>query len=153
MQSPTPATPDAGTPVVTDTPSVVMKMSPDAFAELRAQATTIGVQDNQLGKMLHNLILHIGHAFGLDPVQEDARLAMQKRIDSRDEEDAKLKTEAVDRADARALEDAQLRTPEQSSALVATRAAQDKQLQSDADELARVRSEEDVATKEVDNAS
>jgi peptidoglycan hydrolase CwlO-like protein len=151
MQSNTSATPNAGTPVVaSDTPA--MKMSPDEFAELRTQATAIGVQDNQLGKMLNSLILHLGHAFGLDPAQEDARIAAKARTDNRAREDAQLKTEASDRAEARAEEDAQPRTPEQATALAATRAAQDKQLQTDADELAATRSEEDAATKGVDNA-
>jgi hypothetical protein len=152
-KSDTPVTPDPGTPVSVVVPKVDMKMTPDDFAALRAQATTIGVQDRQLGGMLHSLILHIGHVFGLDPAQEDARIAAKVRQDMRAEEDERLKLEADDRAKARTLEDAQVRTPEQTTALTSTRAAQDAQLKTDADELVRARAEEDAATKGVDHAS
>jgi hypothetical protein len=154
----TPVTPDPGTPVTPKsepvmTPMVEKNMSPEDFAALRAQSSQIGVQDNQLGKMLDSLILHIGHLFGLDPFHEDARLAAQKRVDLRTEEDARLKAEADDRVKARALEDAQPLLPAQSAALATVRAQQDKQLQDEADARAQKRREEDAAAKGVDNAS
>ncbi len=50
------------------------KMSPEEFSDIRAQVAAIGQQDVQLGRVLTALVLHLGHAYGLDPVQEDARL-------------------------------------------------------------------------------
>jgi len=54
-------------------PPVEMKMSPDEFAELRAQAAAVGVQDVHLGRVLDLIILHLGHAHDLDPAVEDAK--------------------------------------------------------------------------------
>ena len=56
-----------------ETPPVVMTMSPDEFAELRAAAAAVGQQDVQLGRVLDLLVLHLGHAHDLDPTVEDAK--------------------------------------------------------------------------------
>jgi len=56
-----------------DTPAAEMQMSPDEFAELRAGVAAVSVQDVQLGRVLDLLVLHLGHAHGLDPAVEDAK--------------------------------------------------------------------------------
>ena len=78
-------------------PAVSMQMSPQEFAQLRAQAAELGQQDVVLGRVLNALVLHLGHAHGLDPTVEDARLAKEA-------EDARLAQEAED---AKAAEAAQ----------------------------------------------
>jgi len=79
-----------------ETPAVSMAMTPEEFAELRAQAAVLGQQDVVLGRVLNMLILHLGHAHDLDPTVEDARLAKEA-------EDARLAQEAED---AKAAEEA-----------------------------------------------
>jgi hypothetical protein len=70
-----------------EAPAVDMAMSPDEFAELRAAAATLGQQDVVLGRALDLIILHLGHAHGLDPAAEDARLKAE--AEAKAEEDAK----------------------------------------------------------------
>ena len=77
-------------------PPVEMAMSPDEFAELRAQVAALGQQDVVLGRVLTSMLLHLGHAHDLDPTVEDARLAKEA-------EDARLAKEAED---AKAAEEA-----------------------------------------------
>ena|SRR2546421_7146566 len=125
-------------------PAPEMQMSPDELAELRAAAAAVGRQDVQLGRVLDLLILHLGHAHGLDPATEDARLAAEARQAARDEEDARLKAEAEALAQKRASEDAIPREPEQQTALATARAAEDEQIKADADALAKKRAEEDA---------
>jgi len=69
-------------------PAVDMAMSPEEFAELRAGVAAVGVQDVQLGRVLDLLVLHLGHAHGLDPAQEDARLAAKAEEDAKAAEQA-----------------------------------------------------------------
>jgi hypothetical protein len=123
---------------------VEMTMQPDEFAELRAAVADIALSDVKLGRALDLLVLHLGHSHGLDPVVEDARLRDEARKAARDAEDARLKTEADERALARELEDALPHTPEQQTALASTRAAEDAQLKADADALVKAREEEDA---------
>jgi hypothetical protein len=78
------------------TPPVSMAMSPEEFAELRAQVAALGQQDVVLSRVLTSMLLHLGHAHDLDPAAEDARLAKEA-------EDARLAQEA---ADAKAAEEA-----------------------------------------------
>jgi len=122
-----------------------MKMTPEEFAGLRAQVAAISLQDFHLGRFLTDLLVHLGHAHGLDATQEDARLATKAREDARAEEDAVLKTAADERAKTRTAEDAQARTPEQQAALTNARTAEDAQLKDDADALAKKRADEDAA--------
>jgi hypothetical protein len=134
--APVRSTPDAG-------PANSMKMQPEDFAGLRAQAAAIGQQDIHLGRMLDNIILHLGHVFDLDPAKEDARLAAKERERNRAEEDAQEKAAAEQLATSRAAEDAQALPPEQVATRTTARAAEDVQLQNAADEQQRVRAEED----------
>jgi hypothetical protein len=131
----------------TDMAQDVFKMSPEEFSDLRAQVAAIGQQDVQLGRVLTALVLHLGHAHGLDPVQEDARLAAEARVKAREEEDAAVKAAEDERVKTRALEDAQPLSPAQVAARDLVRADEDKQLQADADERKRVRAEEDERAK------
>ena len=121
-----------------------MKMSPDQFAELRANVAAVKEQDVHLGRVLELLVLHLGHAHGLDTAAEDARLAHEARMKAREDEDASLKADAEALAASRAAEDAQPATPEQVAARNAARAEEDRQLQAAADERAHVRAEEDA---------
>jgi len=123
-------------------------MQPEEFAELRALAAKVMVQDVQLGRVLDLIILHLGHAQGLDPAAEDARLAAEARQTARDAEDAQLKAEAEALAVARASEDVAASTPEQQAALATVRAAQDAQIKADADARAQARAEEDALAQE-----
>jgi hypothetical protein len=72
-------------------PKADMKMSPEDFAGLRAQAAAISQQDFHLGRFLTDLLVHLGHAHGLDAAQEDVRLAAEALQKKRDDEDAALK--------------------------------------------------------------
>src|SRR6266704_5508599 len=125
-------------------PAPEMQMSPDELAELRAAAAAVGQQDFMLGHVLDLLILHMGHAHGLDLATEDARLADEERQAARDEEDARLKTEAEALASKRVAEDAIERTPEQQVALASARASEDAQITADTEALAKKRAEEDA---------
>jgi hypothetical protein len=127
--------------------NVEMTMQPDEFADLRAQVAAIAQGDVQLGHVLDLLVLHLGHSHGLDPVVEDARLRDEARKAAREEEDARLVTEADDREKARVAEDAQPRTPEQQALLSSTRAAEDVQVKTDAEALVKAREEEDTRLK------
>jgi hypothetical protein len=51
-----------------------MKMDEGEFAELRAAVEQVAVQDVQLGYVLNLLVLHLGHLYGFDPAQEDAKI-------------------------------------------------------------------------------
>jgi len=126
------------------TPAVEMQMQPEEFAELRAQVAAIGQQDVVLGRVLDALVLHLGHAHGLDPVAEDARLKEEARLKARADEDARLEAEAKALEEKRAAEDAQPREPLQLEALKAARAAEDVQIKADAEALAKAREEEDA---------
>src|SRR6266581_4347050 len=123
---------------------VEMKMSPEDFAELRARVAVIAQQDIHLGRVLDLLVLHLGHAHGLDPAVEDARLARKAREDARAAEDARLKDEADARAKLRTAEDALPHTPSEQESLLARRAAEDRLVKSDAEALAKAREEEDA---------
>jgi hypothetical protein len=125
-----------------------MKMLPGEFADLRAQAALIGQTDVQLGRLLDTLILHLGHAHGLDIAAEDARLAADARVASRAEEDAQVKANADALVNARALEDAQTLTPAQVTARDIARGVEDKRIQTKDDDRVRARAEEDALTKE-----
>ena len=126
------------------TPAVEMKMQPEEFAELRAAVARVAQQDVHLGRVLELLVLHLGHAHGLDPTVEDARLAKKAREDARAAEDARLKDEADARARLRTAEDALPRTPSEQEALQARRAAEDAQLATDAEARTSAREEEDA---------
>src|SRR5258706_13288023 len=102
------------------------KMSPEEFSDIRAQVAAIGQQDVQLGCLLTALVLHLGHAHGLDPVQEDARLAAEARVKARAEEDAQVQAEADARTQARAVEDQQTLTPDQKAARDLARKQEDE---------------------------
>lgn len=54
-------------------PEVELKMTPEEFAELRAAVAVVKQQDVHLGRVLEQLVLHVGHAHGLDPAVEDAK--------------------------------------------------------------------------------
>jgi hypothetical protein len=54
-------------------PEVQMQMTPEEFAELRSHVALIKQQDVHLGRVLEQLVLHVGHAHGLDPAFEDAK--------------------------------------------------------------------------------
>jgi hypothetical protein len=135
-----------------ETPAVEMKMTPDEFAELRAQATAASQNDFHLGRVLDLLILHLGHSHGLDPVAEDARLKAEAQVKAREDEDARLKAEAEALVEARTAEDAQPHDPLQLEALKAARAAQDVQIQADADALVEARKEEDAKAEDAAKA-
>jgi len=128
-------------------PKADMKMSPEDFAGLRAQAAAISQQDFHLGRFLTDLLVHLGHAHGLDAAQEDVRLAAEARKKARADEDDELKTAADERAKARTAEDAQTRTSEQQAALTNARAAEDAQIKADAEALQKKRDDEDAALK------
>jgi len=128
-------------------PAGEMKMTPEDFAALRADVARIGLSDVQLGRVLSALLLHLGHAHGLDPAVEDARLAAKARQDARAAEDARLKDEAEARASLRTAEDAQPRTSAEKETLLVRRAAEDLQLKADAEKLAKQREEEDARLK------
>lgn len=55
-------------------PKGEMKMQPAEFAELRADVASVKERDVHLGRVLESLLLHLGHAHGLDAGVEDARL-------------------------------------------------------------------------------
>ena len=131
-------------------PADGMKMTPEDFAALRADVARIGLSDVQLGRVLTALLLHLGHAHGLDPVAEDARLAAKAREDARKAEDTRLKAEAEARATLRTAEDAQPRTAAEKETLLVRRAAEDIQLTADAEALAKQRAEEDARLKAAD---
>lgn len=119
------------------------KMTPVEFADLRALVADIGQSDVRLGRVLEVLVLHIGHSYGLDPVEEDARLKAEELVTSRAEEDEAVKSAADILQKSRAIEDAQPLTPAQ----VTARADEDARLQAAADERKRVRAEEDDRAK------
>ncbi len=73
----------------TDPAPVEMKMSPEDFAELRARVAVIAQQDIHLGRVLDLLVLHLGHAHGLDPTVEDAKAKAAA------DEQARLEAEAA----------------------------------------------------------
>ena len=54
-------------------PQVEMQMQPSEFAELRAAVAAVSQQDVHLGRVLDMIVLHLGHAHGLDPAAEDAK--------------------------------------------------------------------------------
>ena len=56
-------------------PKTTYSMAPEEFAELRAAVAAVSVQDVAMGRVLSLMLLHLGHAYGLDPAAEDARLA------------------------------------------------------------------------------
>lgn len=58
---------------------VSMQMSPEEFAELRAAVAAVRQQDVHLGRVLELFVLHLGHAHGLDPTAEDAKVRAQER--------------------------------------------------------------------------
>ena len=136
-----------------ETPPVEMKMQPEEFAELRARVAVIAQQDIHLGRVLDLLVLHLGHAHGLDPTREDARLVAKAKEDARAAEDARLKDEADAPAKLRTAEDAQSRTPSEQEALLARREAEDAQIKADADALAKAREEEDRSANAPDNVA
>ena len=77
-------------------PAVDMAMSPEEFAELRAGVAAVGVQDVQLGRVLDLLVLHLGHAHGLDPAAEDAKAKEEAdAAAAKAEEDAKAAEQAA----------------------------------------------------------
>lgn len=127
------------------TPAVEMKMAPEDFANLRADVASVKERDVHLGRVLDALLLHLGHAHGLDPAVEDARLAKKAKEDARAAEDARLKAEAEARAELRAAEDAHPRTPVEKETLLVRRVAEDVQVKRDAERLAKQRAEEDRA--------
>ena len=135
-----------------ETPAVEMKMAPEEFAELRAQAALATQNDYHLGRVLDLIVLHLGHAHGLDLAVEDARLKAEAQVKAREDEDARLKAEAEALAEARTAEDAQPHDPLQLEALKASRAAQDVQIQADADALAEARKEEDAKAEDAAKA-
>jgi hypothetical protein len=49
-----------------------LKMTPEEFAELRAEANRITAQDFHLGRFLQLLVHHLGHAHGLDEADEES---------------------------------------------------------------------------------
>lgn len=55
---------------------VNMTMQPTEFAELRALAADIRLQDHRLGQFLMQLVEHLGHAHGLDAATEDEKARM-----------------------------------------------------------------------------
>ncbi len=110
-----------------------MKMQPHEFQELRDQAADIGQQDVKLGRFLDLLLLHLGHAHGLDPAEEDAKAEARRLEEERTAEDEQLKTEAEARTEARALEDQQTLTPDQQMARATARKAEDEQVKADED--------------------
>jgi len=54
-------------------------MDAGEFKNLRQAADEIVLRDAPLGQLLHRIIGHLGHAFGLDAAEEDAK--EQARID------------------------------------------------------------------------
>jgi hypothetical protein len=131
-------------------------MQPEEYAALRAQADTIAVQDNVVGRMFHAILLHLGHLHGLDPAKEDARLAVVARDTARKEEDARLQTEADARTQARAAEDQQTLTavtPEQQTARTLARTQEDAQLEEAAKAREETRAAEDARLQEAQDAA
>jgi hypothetical protein len=121
-----------------------MKMQSDEFQELRDAAAEIGQQDVKLGRFLTLLLLHLGHAHGLDPAEEDAKAEALRLEEERKAEDEQLKAEEEARVQARALEDQQTLTPDQQTARDLARKQEDEQVK--ADEEAR------AARREGENA-
>ena len=54
-------------------PPAEMQMQPAEFAELRRAVADLKERDIHLGRALEQIVLHLGHAHGLDPAQEDAK--------------------------------------------------------------------------------
>jgi len=83
---------------------VDMKMDEGDFQALRDAADSVGVQDVQLGRALNLFVLHLGHLYGFDPVQEDekARKAAQedKETAEREQDEQDAKTQEQSRFDA-----------------------------------------------------
>jgi hypothetical protein len=125
-----------------------MGMQASEFARLRADVAVISQGDVHLGRVLEQLLLHVGHLHGFDPAIEDAKAEALARKTEREEEDAQLKADAEARTATRALVDAQPHTPEQVAALQAARATEDAKLKTDAEAMAEARAEEDRLTAE-----
>lgn len=121
-----------------------MAMTPEEFAELRAGAASVSHTDVHLGRVLTLLVLHLGHAHGLDPAVEDAKAKAVARKAARDAEDARILAEAEALAELRKAEDAQPRTPLEREVLLANRAAEDAQVKAGAARLKLTRASEDA---------
>jgi len=74
-----------------ETPPVVLQMTPEEFAELRAQVAALGQQDVVLGRVLSAMLLHLGHAHDLDPAVEDAKAQAAAEQAAKEEEAAAAK--------------------------------------------------------------
>jgi hypothetical protein len=117
-----------------------LKMQSSEFQELRDQAAAIGLQDVQLGRVLDLIILHLGHAHGLDPAEEDAKVEAARLEEERTAEDEQVQAEAEARTERRAIEDEQTLTPDQQTARATLRQQEDEQVKAD-EEARQVRRE------------
>lgn len=78
------------------------KMQPEEFGALREQVRSISLVDTQLGRVLENVILHLGHLHGFDPVQEDEKAKAQE--DAQAQKDAQVQESAQTSGDNQSLE-------------------------------------------------
>lgn len=53
------------------------KMQPDEFKSLREQANEVTLRDVHVGRLLQNIVHHLGHAHGLDAAEEDKKAEKQ----------------------------------------------------------------------------
>lgn len=81
-------------------PAMKYGMSPEEFAEARAAVAAISVQDVALGRVLSLLLLHLGHAYGLDPAVEDARLKAEAEAEAKAAAEAEASAPVVEAAQA-----------------------------------------------------
>ncbi len=113
------------------------------YTALQAQIADIALRDVHLGRVLDALLLHVAHASGLDPAQEQFKEDKQALENRRKQEDAQVQAEADARAKIRAVEDEQTLTPDQQTARTLARQDEDVQLQEATDARLEARAEED----------
>jgi|ERR1700726_2556680 len=136
--------------------SRLFQMQPDEFQTLRDQVSELWQANPPLGRVLENIVLHLGHSHGFDPAIEDAKARDKALKESRAQEDAQVKEDAELLVAQRAHEDAMLTTPEQIKNVALSRTFEDKQLEKEKRERAEKRAQEDEqlknAQKGADNA-
>ncbi len=113
------------------------------YTALQAQVADLGLRDVHLGRVLDAMLLHVAHASGLDPAQEQLKEDKQALEDVRKQEDAQVQADADARAKVRAIEDEQTLTPDQQTARTLARQEEDVQLQKATDARLEARAEED----------
>lgn len=113
------------------------------YKALHQAIADLALRDVHLGRVLDAMLLHIAHASGLDPAQEQFKEDKQALEDRRKQEDAQLQAEADARAKVRAVEDEQTLTPDQQTARTLARQDEDVKLQEATDARLEARAEED----------